>query len=139
MRPIVVAWVLLSWILPGCGGNSNLASVRGKITLDEKPLPNAFVVFAPLSNGTTSYGRTNENGEYEMMFSDREKGAWVGENSVRITTGDVGTGDSPASKEQVPAIYNSETTLRVVVEKKANEFHFDLKSKAGKVKQTIRE
>ena len=123
----------------GCGGNSDLASARGKITLDGQPLANALVVFAPVSSGTTSYGRTIDSGDYEMMFSDQEHGAWIGENSVRITTGDVGTGDSPGTKERVPAIYNSETTLKAVVEQKANVFNFDLESKAGKVKQTIRE
>lgn len=126
-------------VLTGCGGNADLASARGKITLDGQPLPNALVVFAPVAGGTTSYGRTNAQGEYEMMFSDRERGAWLGENSVRITTGDVGTGDTPGTKERVPVIYNSETTLKAVVEKKANVFNFELESKAGKVKQTIRE
>jgi hypothetical protein len=121
----------------GCGGNTELASVTGKITLDDKPLADAFVVFSPTSAGTTSYGRTSSTGEYEMMFSDREKGAWVGENIVRITTGDVGTGSSGAKKEILPSIYNANSTLRQTVEKKANRFDFELKSNAGKVKQTI--
>lgn len=87
--------------------------------------------------GTTSYGRTSTTGEYEMMFSDTEAGAWLGENAVRITTEDVGTGDSPASKERVPSVYNARTTLKAMVEKKANVFDFELKSSAGKVKQAI--
>ncbi len=123
----------------GCGGNSDLASVTGTVTLDGKPLENAQVTFAPTTAGTTSYGRTNSNGEYEMLFSDSEKGAWLGENLVRITTADVGTGDSPGRKEIVPSVYNQETKLKAVVEKKANVFDFELESKAGKVKQSIRE
>lgn len=66
-----------------------------------------------------------------MMFTDNEKGAWVGENVVRISTGDVG------KKECVPAAYNVESKLRQTVERKSNRFDFELKSSAGKVKQTI--
>jgi hypothetical protein len=124
----------LVFAVGGCGGNSELASVTGKITLDGKPLAEAFVVFAPTAAGTTSYGRTNAAGEYVMMFSDSEKGAWQGENIVRISTGDVGAG---AKKEILPAIYNVESTLRKSVEKKANRFDFELKSNAGKIKQSI--
>ena len=127
----------LSLSMLGCGGNSELASVTGKVTLDDKPLADAFVVFAPTSAGTTSYGRTNAAGEYVMMFSDSEKGAWLGENVVRISTGDVGMGSSGAKKETVPAVYNSSSTLRKTVEKKTNRFDFELKSTAGKIKQTI--
>src|SRR6476660_1073784 len=80
----------IGWI--GCGSRGDLASVRGKVTLDGQPLPDAFVVYAPTINGTTSYGRTDARGNYEMMFTDYQKGAWIGENSVRISTGDLGSG-----------------------------------------------
>jgi hypothetical protein len=125
--------------LLGCGGNDELASVRGKVTLDGAPLEGAQVVFSPTTAGSTAYGLTDSNGDYEMMFSDDEKGAWLGENVVRITTEDVGTGDSPATKEVVPAVYNIRSTLKASVEKKANTFDFELKSDAGKVIQSITE
>src|SRR6266550_1132156 len=82
-----LCWLtLLSACLLGCGARGDLASVRGKVTLDGQPLPDAFVVFAPTKKGTTSYGRTDAGGNYEMMFTDYQKGAWIGENSVRIST-----------------------------------------------------
>src|SRR6476660_4467777 len=80
----------IGWI--GCGSRSDLASVRGKVTLDGQPLPGAFIVFAPTTKGTSSRGKTDSVGSYEMMFTDQEKGAWIGENLVRINTGDVGPG-----------------------------------------------
>jgi hypothetical protein len=121
----------------GCGSNNDLASVTGKITLDGQPLADAAVVFSPTSAGTTSYGRTDSSGNYVMMFSDSEKGAWIGENLVRISTGDVGVGGDQGKKETVPSVYNVSSTLRKTVEKKANRFDFELMSSAGKVKQTI--
>src|SRR5262245_9061165 len=56
----------------GCGTRADLATVTGKITIDGQPLPDAFVVFAPTASGTSSRGKTDAGGNYEMMFSDRE-------------------------------------------------------------------
>src|SRR5262245_7414107 len=124
----------LSALLAGCGSRGDLASVRGKITLDGEPLSNAFVVFAPIKKGTTSYGRTDAAGSYEMMFTDYQKGAWIGENSVRISTGDLGSGGGPGPKERVPVVYNEASTLTRDVKSGSNTFDFDLKSSAGRIK-----
>ena len=113
--------------------SGDLARVQGTVTLDGQPLPDAFVVFAPTTKGTTSYGRTGSGGTYEMMFTDHEKGAWIGENLVRINTGDVSAPGGTAPKERVPRIYNRETTLKVDVQPGSNTFDFDLKSSAGRI------
>ena len=128
--PAVCFAALLS---TGCGSRADLAAVRGKITLDGKPLADAFVVYAPVANGTTSYGRTDSSGQYQMMFSDREAGAWIGENLVRISTGDVSSGDRAGAKERLPVVYNQQTTLKADVRPGANTFDFELSSSAGKI------
>jgi hypothetical protein len=135
MNVLRASSLLLATLLSaaGCGARSDLATVTGKITLDGQPLANAFVVFAPTSQGTSSRGKTDEAGHYEMMFSDREKGAWIGEKLVRINTGDVGGGDTPGPKERVPAVYNTTTTLKVEVKPGNNVCDFDLKSSAGRI------
>src|SRR5262245_5878987 len=120
--------------LPGCGSKSELASVRGKVTLDGQPLSDAFIVFAPTSQGTSSRGKTDSSGNYEMMFTDRERGAWIGENMVRINTGDVGRDGGGGAKERVPTVYNQSTTLKADVKPGSNTFNFELKSNAGKIK-----
>jgi hypothetical protein len=119
-------------LLAGCGGRSDLARVTGKVTLDGQPLVGAFIVFAPTKQGTSSRGKTDAVGNYEMMFTDREKGAWIGENLVRIETADVGPSGA-WSKERVPIVYNKNTTLKVDVKPRTNTFNFDLDSKAGKI------
>ena len=130
-----LCWLtLLSAFLLGCGARGDLASVRGKVTLDGQPLPDAFVVFAPTKKGTTSYGRTDAGGNYEMMFTDYQKGAWLGENSVRISTGDLGSGGGPGPKERVPIVYNEASTLTAEVKPGSNNLNFDLKSTAGRIK-----
>jgi hypothetical protein len=137
-RELLVLSLLLAVAItvasPGCGSKSDLASVRGKVTLDGQPLADAFVVFAPTSQGTSSRGKTDSAGNYEMMFTDREKGAWIGENLVRINTGDVGRDGGGGAKERVPAVYNQSTTLKADVKPRSNTFNFELKSNAGKIK-----
>lgn len=122
-----------TFLLLGCRSNSDLASVRGKITLDGQALVDAFVVFAPTGQGTSSRGKTDSTGAYEMMFTDREKGAWIGENLVRIYTGDVGRDGGGGAKERVPTVYNQSTTLKVDVKPGSNTLDFELKSNAGKI------
>ncbi len=134
---IRACWSLLAAggvALCGCGARTDLAAVHGKVTLDGQPLPDAFVIFAPTTHGTTSYGRTDAGGSYEMMFTDNEKGAWTGENLVRISTGDLGRGGGAGPKERVPVVYNEATTLKADVKRGSNAFNFDLKSNAGRIK-----
>jgi len=118
----------------GCGqANENLASVTGTITLDGHPLADAQVVFSPVSGGTTSYGRTDEDGQYEMVFSDYESGAWLGVNKVQVSTGDVDGEGGPGKPERVPVTYNRNTALSEEVIAGENVFDFKLDSKAGKI------
>src|SRR5207244_12600671 len=112
----------------------HLARVPGRGSLDGQPLPEPFVVVSPIAHGTTSYGKTDSSGNYEMMFTDRDKGAWIGENLVRISTGDLGRGGGPGPKERVPIAYNQETKLKADVKPGSNTFNFDLESSAGRVK-----
>lgn len=122
-------------VLCGCGGNPNLFHASGTVSLDGKPLDNAFVTFIPMEGGTTSYGKTDGNGRYEMQFTDTETGAWKGQNRVEIRTGDVGAGGAPGPRERVPTAYNSASTLTADVKSGNNEFNFELKSGSSKIVQ----
>ena len=127
-------------VLVGCGGDANLGDVTGVVTLDGKPLPDAFVTFTPQeagpdSNGTATFGRTAADGSYRMYFTDDKMGSTLGPNSVSIETWDVSS-DGPGTKEIVPNVYNSKTTLVADVKSGKNSFNFDLKSDASKVEQT---
>ena len=121
--------------LVGCGGDSDLAEVRGVITLDGNPLPSAFVQFTPNANGATSYGKTDAEGSYRMKFSGSAYGAFIGDNRVSIRTGDVKPDNSGRIPELVPKIYNSESTLKANVVAGENTFDFELDSKAAEIEQ----
>jgi hypothetical protein len=123
--------------LCGCG-NSNLASVTGQVTLDGKAVPKAFIKFLPTgSTGAPSFGKTDEAGNYRMMFSDTESGAWIGENRVIINTGDVGLAPGMGTAETIPSNYNVNSTLVETVKGGSNKIDFKLTSDAGKVIQSV--
>lgn len=68
----------------GCSSDGpELADVSGTVTVDGKPVPNAVLTFIP-TGGTTSYGKTNVQGKYKMMFTDTKSGAMVGTHKVEI-------------------------------------------------------
>ena len=118
-------------VIAGCGGDPNLATVTGKVTLDGEPLADAFLTFFPTGGeGSTSAGVTDANGEYTLKFSRDKAGAWIGENRVEITTADVESvdGEDVAIPEKVPAKYNTNTELVRDVKAGNNRLDFELNS-----------
>ncbi|MDR2755823.1 MAG: hypothetical protein LBC20_08970 [Planctomycetaceae bacterium] len=129
-------------VLGGCGNaytrqynNLGLAEVKGIVTLDGQPLPNALVHFEH-ENKTYSYGETNKHGEYQLHFDSHKTGVLPGSKIVRIwTTRQNSDSDSEQEtqgnpvQERIPSQYNQKSTLTVVVEAgKTQTFNFDLKS-----------
>ena len=110
----------------GCG--PNVAPVSGKITMDDKPLVNATVIFTPESEeknpGPGSNGKTDANGNYTLQLNTGGvKGAIIGKHSVRITAYEGDDNEIPSSgsdmkvfrKLLVPDKYNSHTELKIDV------------------------
>ena len=107
----------------------DLSNVSGKIMLRGKPLPNATVKFQP-ENGPTSYGKTNEAGEYMLKLNGRVSGAVVGNHTVSINTArrieDPKTGEVRSQPETLPPRYNSASGLKASVHFGGNVIDFDL-------------
>jgi hypothetical protein len=114
----------------GCDRPSDqppLAPVRGVVTMDGNPLAGKNVVFSP-QGGRASMGKTNENGEYELMYTNRWEGAIIGPHDVTILTPGPEVEGMPY-QENVPFKYNVNTILKAEVEDKANVIDFELESK----------
>lgn len=116
----------------GCGGG-DVGYVGGTVTMDGAPLPDALVTFQP-EGGRPSYGRTDQSGRYELIYTRDEKGAVPGKHTVSISTLQEGDPDEGTESvpEKVPAKYNTNTELTREVEPGPNEFDFDLSSE-GKI------
>jgi Rhodopirellula transposase DDE domain len=72
--------LLLAAICGGCSGapamdygKVELLSVSGKVTLDDKPLPNAVVTFEEVGMGSFSYSLTDKNGEYSLQANRKTR------------------------------------------------------------------
>lgn len=130
----VCAALLLSVAcLTGCGGDSSMATIEGKVTLDGAPLDNGAISFVPADGETASAGVRIENGAYKATVP-------IGAKRIEITATKVvgqraayaGQADSPQmdiTKSIVPDRYNTKSELTLEVKPGVNDGSFDLKSK----------
>ena len=125
------------FLVAGCGpGGPDIARVEGIVTMDDKPLAEAVIMFVPIG-GRPSASETDSSGKYVLEFSAGRKGAIPGMNRVEINTARMAYEKDgknyPAVKESVPAKYNRNTELEFDVEPgKKNIADFKLKS-GGKI------
>jgi len=116
--------------------------VSGRVTLDKKPVPNATVIFEPVSDekdpGPGSQGRTDASGKFTMRLQTADqKGALIGKHIVRITAYEGERGDTSSApnrvgrKQIIPKKYNvnSEETF-TVPPGGTTEANFDLETPA---------
>jgi hypothetical protein len=103
--------------------------VAGRVTLDDKPVPNMIVNFTPQGEtaGNGALGHTDADGRYTLLDARGEAGAYVGEYKVSFYPGVGQTGPadprldvvSAPSRGGLPAIYldPNQTPLRATVPK----------------------
>jgi len=111
----------------GCSQSSGLAPITGRVTLDDKPVPNMIVNFTPLGEtaGNGALGHTDAEGRYALLDARGEAGAYVGEYKVSFYPGASRTAQAdPAldvvavpSRGGLPPIYldPNQTPLRATV------------------------
>ncbi|MGL6193725.1 MAG: hypothetical protein ACRC2T_02745 [Thermoguttaceae bacterium] len=130
---VLPLFVMSLALLSGCSGDPVPGKVTGKITLDGEPVKQAIISFYP-SSGPSSMARSNDNGEYELLFTDDKKGAVVGTHKVTASTfapssmaSTTGTADPGAPQiieavpEIIPAKYINKETTDIVKEVKSGK------------------
>ena len=126
-------------VAAGCSGRpKNFASkVSGKVTVGGQPLGGASVVFTPVEKGSPSMGRTNEAGEYTLLWAGSRhgrpvEGAQIGEHVVQISTfADAAPNAKPARPEvpeKVPFKYRVSDQPKATVKAGANTIDFALET-----------
>jgi hypothetical protein len=127
-RMIFAASCCLTLGLAGCSSRyTDIADVRGVVTLDGQPLENATVVFQP-AQGRASVGQTDAAGRYRLLYTPRDLGARIGPSSVRISTAGNDEGTISAD-ERVPRRYFAPGALAAEVAPGSNVFDFHLTTK----------
>ena len=118
---------LLICVAAGCGKSGpEVAPVKGRVTLDSRPLEMVDIVFQPEDGKPPATSRTDTDGHYELLYKRGVVGAPVGQHTVRIdfTSGIV---KNPLN---VPDRYNKQSELHREVKSGNNEFDFELTSES---------
>ena len=122
----------------GCGSADGppLGTVTGIVTLNDEPVPGVTVTFVPRGKGSPSYGATDENGEYHLLFNQRRAGAEVGTHDVLIEVPEPATDDSgnpigSPPKVKIHEKYRQPGALSVEVLPGRNEFELCLEAEVG--------
>jgi len=94
-------------VLAGCGKGDypEMAKVTGTVTYKGKPVPNMMVNFMP-TEGRPSWGKTDSQGKFEMVYDADYNGVKVGHHKVYITPPanmTIGGPKSKASNKDVAA------------------------------------
>lgn len=134
---MVVVLNLFVISLVGCGrvDGPQVADVSGTVTLDGQPLPGVNIQFAPDGpGGSPSFGGTNQNGQYRLLFSPTKAGAMLGKHRVEITARETPRdedGELLLNVKQVklPKKYTKPGALTAEVQPGSNVINFDLLSK----------
>lgn len=121
--PLCFWLLLLGLLLGGCRKSGpELAPVRGRVTLNGKPLENADVVFQPDNGKSPGVGRTDAEGHYELAYKRGVTGSPVGQNTVLIRV----SRELVRNPPRIAAKFNSKSELRREVKAGQNEFDFDV-------------
>jgi hypothetical protein len=114
MRTSFVAYVAaLSIAFAGCGGGGSapknrepVFQVKGKVTYKGQPVAGADIAFKSKSVERTAFGRTDEDGEFQLSTFGTNDGAVAGNHDVIITKSSAAAPTTPEapveSAEYVP-------------------------------------
>jgi hypothetical protein len=140
--PCPVTLTLLGALILGCGSGSKTASVSGRVTYKDKPVPNANVSFTPEEGtGRAAAGLTDTAGRYTLGTFTASDGAPPGKYRVHITAygpsrpakpGETGSGmpgEMMTGDPLIPKKYFQPDTsgLTHEVKRGRNTANFDLK------------
>jgi hypothetical protein len=119
--------------MSGCRKSQELetAIVRGKVTLDGKPLDKGTISFTP-TRGRASAASINSDGSFKLSTYGVDDGAIVGQNRAAVFIGSDTESSDARVTPLIPDRYASPATSGLVYEVKAgqtNDFHVELKSK----------
>ena len=129
-------------VASGCGSDFKTVPVSGRVTLDDKPVANAGVLYVPEGQGPTARAMTDQDGRYKLMTGKLD-GTAPGTYRVAVMRDDVsgvavgadGLETAPGSKAVIkrglPPIYAdpNSSPLRMTIDAERSDADLKLKSK----------
>jgi hypothetical protein len=121
------AAMLVAMAIAGCAPSAgDVANVSGTVTLDGNPLADARVFFQP-AEGRPSFGRTDAQGGYRLLYTPGALGARIGPAVVTISTA-TEDDDGKRTRDRVPKRYLEPGALTAEVKPGNNVLDFNLTS-----------
>lgn len=130
LAPLLATFILL--LVVGCSAPSDVQPVSGTVTLDGQPLAGVMVRFTPQTGEkrTTSLGKTDAQGHYELRYTSQQQGALNGTHMVQVVNIDGQPEPGMPKARKVPKQYDIESELTAEVSPGGeNIFDFELTSK----------
>jgi hypothetical protein len=129
---IPARWLLMTLaVVAGCSSNSGpkLAPVSGTVRYKGQPIKDIAVVFHT-EQGMLASGITDAEGKFQLSTINPGDGATIGEQKVTFVYKDPTENVNPPPSP-IPLHYRTAETsgTTVVVERKSNDFTFDLTEK----------
>ena len=134
----IAAMLVIAGCSPRPADEPPLGRVRGKVTMDGRPLAGVDVVFLP-EKGRPSMATTDAAGHYDLWYINRTMGAKVGPHKVFVRPTEMPPEDATANGSsgaalvapppKIPAKYTKRSTLTAEVKPGRNTFDFALESK----------
>jgi len=132
------AWVALLaavlLVVSGCTQDEQYAPVKGRVTLDEKPLVGVKVWFFPTDGGDLppATGLTDDEGVYQLTSNNGKSGAPVGKHRVIVNwpLRERGTDDRSNPPPVIPARYTQAADTPFQFDVKPGEQTINLAMKA---------
>jgi hypothetical protein len=135
---LVAAAIVTAISCIGCGNQSSyeVATVRGTVTLDGKPLTGGKVMFAPIAEGQNAkagkpgFGALGPDGSFVISTYGVEDGAVIGKHWVSVMRNlKVGDSEKPSTKKpEMPFERVTFPQQQTVVAGQENQIDIALKS-----------
>ena len=121
-------------MVAGCNTGPNYSAVKGRVTVDGKPIESGLVEFEPVDrNSQSPKGGVITNGDYSAEVPPGEmKVKITAMRSTGVKKKRYDTPDSPVdeiTEQFLPKKFNEETELKATIKSGKNDLDFLLKSK----------
>lgn len=141
----MLRWLLFSSFIlfaQGCDSGFKTVPVSGRVTLNDKPVANAGVLYVPIGQGPTARAVTDQDGKYTLMTGKLDgtapgkyRVAVMKESASGVAVGADGLETAPGAKNVVkqtlPAIFSDPNTtpLEMTIDAARSDADLKLSSK----------
>jgi hypothetical protein len=110
-------FLLVSLLATGCGGEK-LVKVTGTALRHGKPVPNLAINFTP-EKGLRSYALTDENGRFDMVYTNGQEGVLIGTHKVWVQLHTAGSKEDKERQKRL-ALQRSDPEIAQILRKYGN-------------------